>query len=126
MIIHRTNVARGRRGLIALLHLLFGDRRATRWLGCTPQRVAWDDLRPTYQRARAVERDREAHDSIRHTRSWPNDTRIGWAGLHRIRRAIAKATAARTSPPATAAQGAPITPGVRAVAVLSSRTSRAA
>ena len=42
MIIHRTNVARGHRGLFALLHLLFGDRRATRWLGCTPQRVAWD------------------------------------------------------------------------------------
>lgn len=126
MIIHRTNVARGRRGLFGLLTLLLGDRRGTRWMGCTPQRPAWDDLRAAYLRARQVQRDAESVASIRHTRSWPNDPRVSWTALHRIRRAIAKATAARApSPTATAPQGAPI-PGAHAVAVFSSRRSRAA
>lgn len=125
MIIHRTNVAAGRRGLAALLHLLTADRRATRWQGCTPQRLEWDALRAQFQRARQYADDQAGVASIRHTRSWPNtDPRVAWTALYRIRRAIAKARA--TSPTATAQQPAQRTPRAGAVAAFPSRQTRAA
>lgn len=127
MIIHRTNLSRGRRGLLGFLTSLFGDRVRTRWMGCAPIRATWDDRRADYQRVRALELDQQSNASIRPTRAWPNDPRTGWLALYRIRRAVARATAARREhSTATAHTPAPISPGRVAVAAFSSRTSRAA
>lgn len=111
MIVHRTNVAHGLPGILGLLASLFGNRRATRWMGATPQRANWRELAPTYQRVRALEADTAAAQSVRVVRTWSQDPRATWTGLYRIQRAIRKADAARrTSPAATGLQAAAQSP----------------